>query len=120
MVASGTILAIVLREVMLWLAKSEEADHIRELAEPHIARSGVVDTDTGKSKLDDIRTSHGMFLRRRQDDVVAAVEERIAEWTLLPVEYGEGLQVLRYEIGQKYKGVSQTILAARTLICVSD
>mmetsp|Transcript_20491 Transcript_20491/g.56815 ORF Transcript_20491/g.56815 Transcript_20491/m.56815 type:complete len:370 (-) Transcript_20491:299-1408(-) len=82
----------------------EEADHIRTIAEPNIARSGVVDTATGKSKVDDIRTSHGTFLRRRQDDIVAAVEERIAEWTLLPVEYGEGLQVLRYEIGQKYKG----------------
>jgi hypothetical protein len=30
------------------------------------------------------------------------VEERIADWTMLPVENGEGLQVLRYRHGQKY------------------
>ena len=32
----------------------------------------------------------------------AAVEEKIAAWTLLPVHNGEGLQVLRYENSQKY------------------
>lgn len=32
----------------------------------------------------------------------AAIEERIAAWTLLPVGNGEGLQVLRYRNGQKY------------------
>lgn len=32
----------------------------------------------------------------------AAVEERIAAWTMLPAQNGEGLQVLRYENTQKY------------------
>jgi hypothetical protein len=32
----------------------------------------------------------------------AAVEDRIAAWTMLPAENGEGLQVLRYENTQKY------------------
>lgn len=32
----------------------------------------------------------------------AAIEERIASWTLLPVHNGEGMQVLRYGPGQKY------------------
>lgn len=36
----------------------------------------------------------GTFLDRGQDEVVAAIEERIARWTLLPVGNGEGLQVL--------------------------
>lgn len=31
------------------------------------------------------------------------VEKRIAAWSLLPVENGEGLQVLRYQNGQKYE-----------------
>jgi hypothetical protein len=35
----------------------------------------------------------------------AAIEERIARWTLLPVENGEGLQVLRYNHKQKYDAV---------------
>jgi prolyl 4-hydroxylase len=33
----------------------------------------------------------------------AAIEERIAAWTLLPVGNGEGLQVLRYQKDQKYE-----------------
>uniref|UniRef100_A0A061R6Q9 procollagen-proline 4-dioxygenase n=2 Tax=Tetraselmis sp. GSL018 TaxID=582737 RepID=A0A061R6Q9_9CHLO len=81
----------------------EEADHIKALAEPELSRSGVVDTATGQSKVDDIRTSSGTFLKRKETDIVAAVEQRIAEWTLLPLEYGESLQVLRYENAQKYK-----------------
>jgi hypothetical protein len=40
------------------------------------------------------RCSKGMFLNRGHDDVVSAIEERIARWTLLPVGNGEGLQVL--------------------------
>jgi prolyl 4-hydroxylase len=32
----------------------------------------------------------------------AAIERRIAAWTLLPVGNGEGLQVLRYHKSQKY------------------
>lgn len=34
--------------------------------------------------------------------VCAAIEERIAAWTLLPVHNGEGMQVLRYGPGQRY------------------
>jgi hypothetical protein len=33
----------------------------------------------------------------------AAVEQRIASWTLLPAYNGEGMQVLRYENTQKYE-----------------
>lgn len=32
----------------------------------------------------------------------ADIEERIAAWTLLPVENGEPTQVLRYANGEKY------------------
>jgi hypothetical protein len=66
----------------------------RRLAKPRLERSGVVDTATGGSEISDIRTSKGMFLERGHDDVVAAIEERIARWTLLPAGNGEGLQVL--------------------------
>ena len=80
---------------------AEEADHIREASERRLARSGVVNND-GSSRVSDIRTSSGTFLRRGEDEVVHRVEERIAHWTLLPVEHGEGLQVLKYEKEQKY------------------
>ena len=41
---------------------AEEADHLVELARPTVARSEVVDPETGGSVLDSVRTSHGTFL----------------------------------------------------------
>ncbi|KDD72104.1 hypothetical protein H632_c3860p0, partial [Helicosporidium sp. ATCC 50920] len=78
-----------------------ETDHIISLAEPHLARSGVVGT-SGHHGVSEVRTSKGMFLSRRQDQKISDLEERIARWTLLPVGNGEGLQVLRYSKTQKY------------------
>ncbi len=39
----------------------------------------------------------------------AAIERRLAEWTLTPVWNGEGLQVLRYKKSQKYDAVSSLV-----------
>ena len=82
----------------------EECDHLISLAKPKLSRSGVVADDEGHSKISDIRTSNGMFLQRDQDHVVSEIERRIARWTLLPAENGEGLQILRYDPAQKYDG----------------
>lgn len=82
----------------------EECDHIIKLAEPKLERSGVVDTQTGKEDVSNVRTSKGMFLQRGHDPVIAGIEARIAKWTLMPAGNGEGLQVLRYEKGQEYEG----------------
>jgi prolyl 4-hydroxylase len=67
-----------------------------------MSRSGVVAAESGGSEISEIRTSSGVFLDRGQDEVVKAVEERIAAWTLMPVGNGEGLQVLKYDPSQKY------------------
>lgn len=83
---------------------SDECDHLIELAEKHLYRSGVVSTDDGSSEVSEVRTSNGMFLERGQDPVVQKIEQRIARWTLLPVGNGEGLQILRYQETQKYDG----------------
>lgn len=49
------------------------------------------------------RTSYGMFIPRYQDEIVARLEERVAEWTGIPVSHQEDIQVLRYAEGQQYK-----------------
>jgi len=72
-----------------------ECDEIVRRADPRLKRSGVVDSATGASKVDDVRSSSGQFFSRGEFDVVRRVEERIALWTQLPVEFGEGMQVLR-------------------------
>uniref|UniRef100_A0A6U1L3D7 procollagen-proline 4-dioxygenase n=1 Tax=Tetraselmis chuii TaxID=63592 RepID=A0A6U1L3D7_9CHLO len=79
-----------------------ECDHVVALAEPTMARSSVVDAKSGGSVLDNIRTSHGTFLKRKQDDVISDIERRISLWTKLPERNGEDIQVLRYQNGQKY------------------
>jgi hypothetical protein len=52
--------------------------------------------------------------RRGQTPVIAAIEARIAEWTRLPPDHGEPIQVLRYQNGQKYDAHWVSTLAAST------
>ncbi|KAF8022654.1 hypothetical protein BT93_F0234 [Corymbia citriodora subsp. variegata] len=84
------------------LLSKEECEYLISLAKPHMAKSTVVDSTTGKSKDSRVRTSSGTFLQRGQDKIVRDIEKRIADFTFIPVEHGEGLQVLHYEVGQKY------------------
>ncbi|KAL9276389.1 hypothetical protein ACSQ67_026072 [Phaseolus vulgaris] len=81
----------------------EECEYLIELAKPYMIKSSVVDSKTGKSTESRVRTSSGMFLKRGRDKVVQDIEKRIADFTFIPVENGEGLQILHYEVGQKYE-----------------
>ncbi|KAH1244213.1 putative prolyl 4-hydroxylase 3 [Glycine max] len=89
----------------------EECEYLIELAKPQMVKSSVVDSKTGKStesRFDFwhvflVRTSSGMFLKRGKDKIVQNIEKRIADFTFIPEENGEGLQILHYEVGQKYE-----------------
>ncbi|XP_057739402.1 probable prolyl 4-hydroxylase 6 [Arachis stenosperma] len=81
----------------------EECDHLITLAKDKLEKSMVADNESGKSIESEVRTSSGMFLGKGQDEVVAAIEARIAAWTFLPIENGESIQILHYENGQKYE-----------------
>ncbi|KAH7443374.1 hypothetical protein KP509_02G031300 [Ceratopteris richardii] len=81
----------------------EECEYLITLAKPHMIKSTVVDNESGKSKDSRVRTSSGTFLARGQDKTIRDIEKRIADFTFIPVEHGEGIQVLHYEIGQKYE-----------------
>ncbi|XP_015889720.2 probable prolyl 4-hydroxylase 10 isoform X1 [Ziziphus jujuba] len=81
----------------------EECEYLIDLAKPHMHKSTVVDSETGKSKDSRVRTSSGTFLARGRDKIIRNIEKKIADFTFLPVENGEGLQVLHYEVGQKYE-----------------
>lgn len=85
------------------LLTQEECDHLISLAKPHMQKSTVVDSETGKSKDSRVRTSSGTFLARGRDKFIRNIEKKIADFTFIPVEHGEGLQVLHYEVGQKYE-----------------
>ncbi|KAG6586331.1 putative prolyl 4-hydroxylase 3, partial [Cucurbita argyrosperma subsp. sororia] len=80
----------------------EECLYLISLATPYMKKSTVVDIKTGKIKDSRTRTSSGMFLNRGQNKIVSNIEKRIADFTFIPVEHGEALQILHYEVGQKY------------------
>ncbi len=46
--------------------------------------------------MDDVRTSWGMFFSRKENSLVSSIEDRLARWVMVPADYGEGIQVLRY------------------------
>ncbi|KAF3440785.1 hypothetical protein FNV43_RR19071 [Rhamnella rubrinervis] len=89
----------------------DECEYLIELAKPKMQKSTVVDSETGKSK--DSRfvlciSSLFIFelwniLARGRDKIIRNIEKKLADFTFLPVENGEGLQVLHYEVGQKYE-----------------
>ncbi|CAN6861767.1 unnamed protein product [Brassica oleracea] len=80
----------------------EECDHFIKLAKGKLEKSMVADNDSGESVESEVRTSSGMFLSKKQDEIVSNVESRLAAWTFLPEENGESMQILHYENGQKY------------------
>ena len=81
----------------------EECAHVIAAAEPLVERSGVIDSKTGAPAFDPIRTSYGAFLPIGYDEVISRIEQRAAEWAMIPVGHQEQLHVLRYDVGQQYK-----------------
>jgi len=81
----------------------EECEYLISLAKPNMQKSTVVDSATGKSKDSRVRTSSGTFLARGRDKIIRNIEKKIADFTFLPMDHGEGVQVLHYEVGQKYE-----------------
>lgn len=81
-----------------------ECDHLIKESKPYLKRSLVVNPLAEGSKLDDARTSSGMFFPGRgSDKTIATIEARIAKLTMIPVENGESIQVLHYLPGAEYK-----------------
>jgi prolyl 4-hydroxylase len=85
-----------------FLSKNE-CDRLVETARPRMQRSLTTDMKTGHNKLDDVRTSRGMFFRRDENPLVRSIEARIGQLLSWPVENGEHLQVLHYRLGDRYE-----------------
>lgn len=79
----------------------DECDYLIEKARPQLEVSTVVDAKTGVSQPSKVRTSSGTFFDVGADAVIDSVERRIGLVTGIPIDHGEGLQVLRYVDGQK-------------------
>ena len=85
------------------LLSEEECDAMMALARPRLARSETVQTETGGSEINPVRTSSGMFFGREENELCARIEKRISRLLDWPLENGEGLQILHYLPGAEYK-----------------
>lgn len=86
------------------LLSDRECDQLVDLARGRLAASHVIDLEAmGATRPHEARTSSGMCLQRGETTVVERVERRIAALLNWPLERGEPLQVLRYEVGQEYR-----------------
>ena len=77
----------------------EECTALIELAKPRLQHSTIVDPVTGSNIVAGHRSSDGMFFQLGETPLIERIEARIAALTGLPIENGEGLQLLHYEIG---------------------
>jgi prolyl 4-hydroxylase len=85
------------------LLSSEECEGLIAAARVRLARSLTVETRTGGEVLNVDRTSDGMFFERGENEIVSRLEQRLATLLRWPLEYGEGLQILRYAPGAQYR-----------------
>jgi len=85
------------------LLSAEECEGLIAAARVRLARSLTVETRTGGEVLNVDRTSDGMFFERGENEIVARLEQRLAMLLRWPLEYGEGLQILRYAPGAQYR-----------------
>jgi prolyl 4-hydroxylase len=108
----GTRIAAGDREILVHMRSEDpvvaalgnvlDADECRmliEMARPRLAPSTLVDQATGQDIVSDKRTSRGMFFRLGESDFIARIDRRLSLLMNLPLENGEGLQVLHYPIG---------------------
>jgi prolyl 4-hydroxylase len=81
----------------------DECAQLIALAEPKLRQSTIINSNTGMDVVDTQRTSWGMFFKRGETPLIVEIEKRLEELTGISVEHGEGLQILRYEVGQEYR-----------------
>jgi prolyl 4-hydroxylase len=82
---------------------NEECDELIALSRTKLARSTIVDPLTGSEMVIGDRSSEGTYFMRGENALVARIEQRLSELSGVPVENGEGLQILHYSIGGEYK-----------------
>ncbi|MBC8747075.1 MULTISPECIES: 2OG-Fe(II) oxygenase [Paraburkholderia] len=84
------------------LLSAGECTELIERSRHRLKRSTTVDPLTGNEDVIRNRTSEGVWYRRGEDELIARVERRIASLTNWPLENGEGLQVLHYDVSGEY------------------
>lgn len=85
------------------LLSAEECDELIRLSQAKLTRSAIVDPTTGKSEVIEARSSYGTYFSTNENDFISKLDNRIATVMNWPVENGEGIQILNYNVGGEYK-----------------
>jgi prolyl 4-hydroxylase len=80
----------------------DECKKIIQWSGGKMQRSFVVEKNTGKLEVSDVRRSDGCHFERGENSVVQRLEQRIAALTGIPIEQGEPLQILHYHETGEY------------------
>ena len=101
-----TVLARLTKPEVLVLSNVLSDDECLELmrrSEVKLARSTTIDPQTGQEIVVESQSSSGTFFHLSEDDFIARIDQRLAELLRWPVDHGEGLQILRYQVGGEYR-----------------
>ncbi|WP_420996463.1 2OG-Fe(II) oxygenase [Cupriavidus sp. 30B13] len=85
------------------LLTDAECDALVTLARGRLARSPVINPDTGDENLIDARTSMGAMFQVGEHPLIERIEDCIASVTGIAADRGEGLQILNYKPGGEYQ-----------------
>ncbi|WP_409292865.1 2OG-Fe(II) oxygenase [Peribacillus sp. SCS-37] len=77
----------------------EECDELIMLSKDKLQRSKIGTT----RDVNTIRTSSGMFFQENENNTINKIEKRISSIMNIPIEHGDGIQILKYTPGQEYK-----------------
>ncbi|HZP67076.1 MAG TPA: 2OG-Fe(II) oxygenase [Rudaea sp.] len=80
----------------------EECDELVRRSADKLERSTIVDPASGVHEVIPDRTSDGTFFPLNADPFIARLDRRIAALMNMPVDNGEGLQILHYRTGGQY------------------
>ncbi|XP_054799731.1 probable prolyl 4-hydroxylase 3 isoform X2 [Prosopis cineraria] len=97
----------------------EECEYLISLAKPFMAKSTVVDSQTGQSKDSRVRTSSGMFLKRGRDRIIRNIEKRIADFTFIP-RMEKGFRFSTMKLGRNMSLTMITFSMSSTLRMVAN
>jgi prolyl 4-hydroxylase len=77
----------------------EECDELIRLSKDKLQRSKI----GASSEVNELRTSSSMFFQENENAVIIRMEKRISSIMNIPIEHGDGIQILKYTPGQEYK-----------------
>lgn len=81
----------------------DECDALVRMSAEKLQRSTIVDPATGQYRVIEDRKSSGTYFRINENELVSRIDRRISDVMHWPVENGEGIQILNYQVGGEYK-----------------